>query len=145
MNKEVFLIFSMLGISYGIRLSRVREIATGLTQVTPVPDCSEWVLGVINLRGEITPVIDFRHKFSTISPPYNNETIVIALKFGDDRTMAITVDAIETIETIDPAQTQEPPPIGNAIEPRYIEALVNIDGKMINLLNIDELMNLREI
>ncbi|MDR3162521.1 MAG: chemotaxis protein CheW [Helicobacteraceae bacterium] len=145
MNKEMFLIFSMLGISYGIRLSRVREIMTGLTQITPVPDCSEWVLGVINLRGEITPVIDFRRKFSAIEPPYNDETIVIALKFNGDRTMAITVDAIETIETIDRDQMQEPPPIGNAIEPRYLETLAGINGKMINLLNIDTLMDLREI
>jgi purine-binding chemotaxis protein CheW len=145
MNKEEFLIFNMLGIPYGVRLSRVREIITYDTKITPLPGSSAWVLGVINLRGEITPVIDFRLKFSNIKQLYDDESIIIALRFEGDRMMAIVVDSIEDIEYIDMNETQRSPDIGSTIDPRYLEGLVKSGNNMVSLLNIDEILSLKEI
>lgn len=145
MIKAEFLIFNMLGVAYGIRLTRVREILTYAGQITPLPDNPDWVLGVINLRGEVTPVIDFRLKFSHIRQLYDEETIIIALRLPPDRMMAIVVDSIETITEIDPANVEKAPDIGCTLDTRYVEGLAKLGNEMVTLLNIDVLMDLKEI
>ena len=144
-TKEEFLVFDMLGIAYAVSLGRVREIMTYSGAITKLPSTAEWVLGVINLRGEITPVVDFRRKFSKIRQLYDEETIVIALRFADDRMIAIVVDSIEGTAEIAIKEIQPAPDIGSAIEPRYLKGLIEINNDMVSILDIDALLDLREI
>lgn len=144
-QKEEFLIFNMLGVAYGIRLTRIREILTFTGQITPLPNNPEWVRGVINLRGEVTPVIDFRLKFSSIRQLYDEETIIIALRLPQDRMMAIVVDNIESITELEAAKAEKAPDIGCAIELRVVEGLIRVGGEMVTLLDVDALTDLNEI
>ncbi|GHV08889.1 chemotaxis protein CheW [Campylobacterota bacterium] len=143
--KDEFLVFTMLGILYGVRLEKVREILTYENSITPLPSNPAWVLGVINLRGEITPVIDLRRKFASGSCLYDAETIVVALKLEGDRMVAIVVDTIENIVQIDMKDAQHTSDIGSTLDPRYLDGLVKVGNDMVSLLNIDVLLGIDEI
>jgi purine-binding chemotaxis protein CheW len=143
--KEEFLLFRMFGVLYGVRLSKVRENSARAGKITPLPNNPAWALGVINMRGEVTPVIDFRRKFSAMQIVYDEETIIIAIKLPSDRVMAIVADSIETIVEIDPADLQAASDIGAGLDPRYIEGLAQYKGEMISLINIDIMLDINEI
>ncbi|MDR2905546.1 MAG: chemotaxis protein CheW [Helicobacteraceae bacterium] len=142
---EEYLIFRMFGLPYGALLKRVSKIVTYQSQITPLPFSPPWILGVINLRGEVTPIIDFRLKFSKLGVVYDEETIIIALKFPNDRLMAIAVDSIETIALLKSSDMCRPIDIGGGLEARYLEGLAQIDGEMVSIINIDEMLNLEEL
>ncbi|MDR1912608.1 MAG: chemotaxis protein CheW [Helicobacteraceae bacterium] len=145
MNKEEFLIFRMFGILYGARLSRVREIITYAGRITPLPYNPVWVLGVINLRGEVTPVIDFRRKFSDIEPIYDAESIIIALRVKGDRVMAIMVDSVETIAEFDPDLLQKASDIGSGLDPAFLEGLAQIKDEMVSIIDVDTMLDVNKI
>jgi purine-binding chemotaxis protein CheW len=135
----------MFGVLYGVRLSRVREITAYAGKITPLPNNPAWVLGVINMRGEVTPVIDFRRKFSSMQVVYDEETIIIALKLGVDRTMAVVADNIETIVELDPADLRAASDIGAGLDPRCLEGLAQHKGEMISVINVDIMLDINEI
>jgi purine-binding chemotaxis protein CheW len=143
--KEEFLIFRMFGVPYGARLGKIREILAYTGKITPLPNNPPWVLGVINLRGEVTPVIDFRRKFSAMELVYDEETIIIALRLAFDRMMAIAVDHIETIVELDPSALEKASDMGSGLDPRYLEGLSPIGGEMVSIIDIDAMMDLEEI
>lgn len=135
----------MLGVAYGLRLTSVREIITFGGQITPVPNCSSWVLGVINLRGEVTPVVDYRVKFANRAQLYDEETIIIALRLKNDRMVAMVVDSIETITELDTTKIEKSPAVGTTLDLRYIEGLARFEGDMITLLEIETLTDVSEL
>ncbi|MDR2152895.1 MAG: chemotaxis protein CheW [Helicobacteraceae bacterium] len=142
--KEEFLIFRMFGVMYGVRLSRVREIITYSGKITPLPNNPAWILGVINMRGEVTPVIDFRRKFSAMDIVYDDETIIIAMKLRGDRVMAIVADNIETIAEMDADSLQAASDIGSGLDTRYLEGLARLNGEMISVINVDVMLDINE-
>ncbi|MDR1451922.1 MAG: chemotaxis protein CheW [Helicobacteraceae bacterium] len=143
--KEEFLLFRMSGVLYGVRLSKVREIATYPDKITSLPNNPAWALGVINMRGEVVPVIDFRRKFSATQPVCDKEAIIIAMKLPNDRATAIAADGVETIAEIDPASLRIASDMGNGLDPRYLEGLARYHGEMISVINVDVMLDIREI
>lgn len=141
--KEEFLVFNMIGVAYGIRLTSVREIITFSGQITPVPNCPDWVLGVINLRGEVVPVIDYRVKFSSRAQLYDSETIIVALREFNSKMISFVVDSIETISLIDTSKIDST--VETALDPRLIEGLAKHQKEMITLLNEQALTDLEKL
>jgi len=78
-NSEQLLTFILAGEEYGVNILRVQEIK-GWDSVTPIPNTPQHILGVINLRGTIVPIIDLRLRFNLDSIPYGPTTVVIMLK-----------------------------------------------------------------
>ncbi|GHS87765.1 chemotaxis protein CheA [Campylobacterota bacterium] len=140
-----FLIFRMFGLPYGVLLKAVSKIVTNHLKITPLPFSHSWVLGVINLRGEITPVIDFRLKFSKMQIVYDEETIIVALKFPGDRIMAIVVDSIETIAELDYRDIQNPADLGGGLDARLLDGLAKIDNEMVSIINIEKMLTIDEL
>jgi purine-binding chemotaxis protein CheW len=142
---EEFLIFSMMGAVYALRLTRIREILTLTQPITPLPNNPEWVRGVINLRGEVTPVIDLKLKFSDIGQIYDEETVIMAVKTSDKRITGLVVDSVDAITEFSADQIVSAPDVGSAIDVRYTEGLVRFNGQMVTLLAVDTLLALDEI
>lgn len=141
---DQYLTFMLAGEEYGLDILRVQEIK-GWDGATPMPNMPDYILGVINLRGTIVPVIDLRKHFGLESMPYNETTVVIVVKVNDndkgERTMGIVVDAVSEVYSVAMADLKPAPDYGGAISTESIKGLATMDEKMLILLEIDQLMN----
>lgn len=144
MNDE-FLTFKLGNEIYGVEITRIREILT-YPKVTELPNTKKWVKGVINLRGEVTPIIDLRVRFNIIDEPfYSAQTIVIAVKTSDSRMLGLVVDEVSDVENIDTENLLPPPMMGTSISNEYLRGLVKKLDKMIVLMDIDRILDKKEI
>jgi purine-binding chemotaxis protein CheW len=129
---------------YGIEILKVQEIK-GWSSVTPMPNMPEFILGVINLRGTVVPIIDLRKRFSMESIPYGQTTVVIVVKVADEagslRTMGVVVDAVSEVHNVAKADLKPSPEFGGALCTDSIKGLVSREEKMLIILDIDHLMN----
>lgn len=131
--------------TYGIQINKVREILT-YPIVTPIPDASRWVKGVINLRGEVAPVIDLRVRFKINNDPiYTPRTIVIAVKTMDNRMIGLVVDEVSDMENVDLDRLYPAPDMGASIAPEYLKGLFKKEEKMIVILDIDRILDKEEM
>jgi purine-binding chemotaxis protein CheW len=131
--------------TYGIQINKVREILTYPT-VTPIPDASAWVKGVINLRGEVAPVIDLRIRFNiNMDPIYTQRTIIIAVKTQDNRMIGLVVDEVSDMENVDLERLYPAPDMGTSISPEYLKGLFKKEEKMIVILDIDRILDKDEM
>lgn len=139
------LTFKLGSETYGIQINKVREILT-YPIVTPIPDASRWVKGVINLRGEVAPVIDLRIRFNVDNEPlYTARTIIIAVKTQDNRMIGLVVDEVSDMENVDLDKLYPAPDMGASIAPEYLKGLFKKDEKMIVILDIDRILDKDEM
>lgn len=139
------LTFKLGNETYGIQISNVREILT-YPVVTPIPDASRWVKGVINLRGEVAPIIDLRVRFNIDNnPSYTERTIVVAVKTHDSRMIGLVVDEVSDMENVDLEKLYPAPDMGTSIAPEYLKGLFKKEEQMIVILDIDRILDKAEM
>jgi len=146
-NQRQYLTFILATEEYAVDILRVQEIR-GWTPVTLIPNAPDYLKGVLNLRGEIIPVIELRKRFGLPSIDYGPTTVVVVLKVLSghaERVMGVVVDAVAETYNIDLDSIAAAPAVGGNIEAEFIDGLVTIDEKMLVLLDIDELMNSGEL
>ncbi|MDX2350098.1 MAG: chemotaxis protein CheW [Porticoccus sp.] len=138
-----YLTFILADEEYGVEILRVQEIR-GWTKVTPMPNQPSYLRGVINLRGNIVPIVDLRERFGIESMEYGATTVVIVIRVeseGAERIMGIVVDAVSEVYTVSDSDCQPPPDLGNAIDEQFVNGLVSVDEKMVILLDVDLLLH----
>ncbi len=139
---EQYLTFRLDDEVYGIPILSVRSIQVW-ERTTPLPNTPEHLLGVINLRGAIVPIIDLKRCFGVgESRPGPMSVMIIAsvVDQGQARTIGIVADAVETVCDIAAAQRREKTGRSGTIDESAIEGLAEIDERMIILLDIDRLL-----
>lgn len=144
---QQFLTFIMAGEEYGVDILCVQEIR-GWEEATPIPNAPPHIKGVINLRGAIVPIVDLRMCFGMSAIEYNELTVVIVLRVESStasRTMGVVVDAVSDVYSIMSKQVKPAPDLGDSVNTSYIRGLVNIDEKMVVLLEIDKLLNIEDL
>ena len=138
-----FLTFTLGDENYGLDVMQVREIR-GYEAVTKIANAPPFIKGVLNLRGDIVPIIDLRIKFAIGEPTYDEFTIVIMLHIGD-RIVGIVVDAVSDVINITADEMKPPPEFGVAFDSQYLHGLVAANDQMIILLNIEKLISSQEL
>jgi purine-binding chemotaxis protein CheW len=123
--------------NYGIDILKVQEIR-GYEAVTRIANSPEYVKGVINLRGNIVPIVDMRIRFNLPRAEYDKFTVVIILNVGH-RVVGIVVDGVSDVVRLAPEQIQ-PGPSMAAIDASCITGLGTLDDRMLILLDIDALL-----
>jgi len=137
-----YLTFVCAGEEYGVDILRVQEIK-GWDGATKVPHTPEFVLGVMNLRGVIVPVIDLRTRFGLEKRPFDASTVVIVVRVRGPRgekTVGIVVDAVSEVYNFAADTVKPPPELGGRSEGACVNGLATVDGKMVMLLDIDRLV-----
>ena len=141
---DQYLTFMLADEEYGVDILRVQEIK-GWDGVTPMPNMPDYILGVINLRGTVVPIVDLRKLFQQESIPFDKTTVVIVVRVsnGEDgeRTMGIVVDAVSEVHNIAKADLKPAPDFGGACSTESIKGLATENDKMLIMLDIDHLMN----
>ena len=128
--------------TYGLDILRVKEIR-GWSPVTRVPQSPPQVLGVLNLRGAIVPIVDLRLRFALASAEFTPVTviIVISVKTGDGmKECGLVVDAVSDVVDLDESRLRPAPTLAGSASANYIENLATLDSGMLILLNADELV-----
>ena len=130
------LVFNINNELYGIDILKVQEILNFI-QPTPIPNCPDYLKGIINLRGTIILVIDLRARFH-FEEPMNPENCVIVVVAIGNKKYGLVVDSVSDVLTINEDDIQEDIDINSGIDNRYITGLVKANEQMIILVNIDK-------
>lgn len=128
---------------YGFPIMGVREII-GLLSVTPVPQTPDYVLGVINLRGKVIPVIELRHKFDMESIEATDESCIIVVQ-TDDVGVGILVDKVREVRDIDDADIVDAPSLGGEVETDYILGIGKSEDQVTLLLDIEKILTQEQL
>lgn len=131
-----YLSFDLAGQEYGIDIQRVQEIRSA-ERATRIPTTPEHVLGVINLRGHVVPLIDLRRRFALAEAPAMLAQVVVVVRVsanGRSVTAGLLVDAVNEVCGIDAAALRPAPQLGAEAVQRFVDGLaVTARGLMVLL------------
>ncbi len=141
-NGTQYLTFVCAGEEYGVEILRVQEIK-GWDNVTRVPYVPDYVLGVMNLRGMIVPVIDLRVRFGIERRAFDASTVVIVVRVQSskgEKTVGIVVDAVSEVYSFSADAIKPAPDLGGNVADACVSGITTVDTKMVMLLDIDTLV-----
>ena len=123
---------------YAIEITKVKEIIL-LEGVTHVPQMPDFIEGIINLRGNIIPVIDLRKRFNLPCSEQTDQTRIVVTRM-DERIVGLIVDSVSQVMKIPHGDIQEPPDTIAGVAGEYLEGIGKTDNRMILLLDIEKIM-----
>jgi purine-binding chemotaxis protein CheW len=142
-----YVTFSLGDELFGVEVTRTREILS-LTPVTKVPQTPDYLLGVINLRGQVVPVVDMRLKLGLPAGVDTEDTCIIVVEVlvdGETITVGALSDAVREVMDIRSDQIEPPPRLGTRLKTEFITGMGKIDEQFMILLNIDRIFNSDEL
>jgi purine-binding chemotaxis protein CheW len=134
-----FLAFKLGREEYGVDILRVQEIRS-FEQPTRMVNAPAFILGVVNLRGVIVPIIDMRIKFGMDEVKYDSFTVVIVLNIGK-QVIGMVVDGVSDVMTLTPEQLRPVPEFSGSIDSQYVMAIGSVADRMLILLDIERVMS----
>ena len=136
-----YLSFRLAAEEYGIDILKVQEIR-GFEEPTRIAGAPPGVLGVLNLRGVIVPIVDLRTRFG-IEPHFDNITVTVVLNV-ERRVFGVVVDSVSDVVALTSDQVKPAPDFGGPIDARNIVGLGSIEqgeqARLLILLDIDHLV-----
>ena len=140
LNREgKYLTFALAHEEYGLEILKVREII-GYIDVTAVPQTPHYVRGVINLRGQVIPVVDLRAKFGMETTDVTEQTCIIVVEIsGSERTFntGIIIDHVQEVLDIPGHNIEDTPSFGAAVNTDFILGMGKVEDSVKILLDID--------
>jgi len=123
---------------YGIDILAVREIRA-YERPTRIANAPAFILGVVNLRGVIVPIVDLRIKFGMTQPTYDGSTVVIILNVAN-RVLGIVVDSVSDVLPLKDEEIRPAPEFSSAIDASFVRGLASISNRLLILVDIEMLM-----
>lgn len=134
-----YLTFLLDGQEYGLEITQVREII-GVIEFTAVPQTADFVLGVINLRGKVIPVLDLRLRFGLAFRQPDERTCIIVVETlaesGQAVLTGLLADEVSEVINVSPEDIDPTPSFGVALDTGYILGMAKIDSDVKILLSI---------
>ncbi|HTP58046.1 MAG TPA: chemotaxis protein CheW [Spirochaetia bacterium] len=137
-----FISFSVGEEEYGLELLRVKEVIR-VREITWLPKAPSFVKGIINLRGDVIPIIDLRDKFGLEAKEATANTRVIVVEV-DGKLMGMVVDSASQVVRIPADQIDPPPPVFGGRAQDFITGVGKLEDKLIILLNSDAILTAEE-
>ena len=138
------IVFRLADETYGIEVDKVRTIER-MSPVTRVPKTPPFVKGVINLRGNVVPVIDLRGRFGLpeVEPDANTRIVIVNVA---DMEVGFIVDSANDVIDLTEDMIEDPPEIVGGVKAKYLRGVAKLeDGRLLVLLNLSEVLNKSEI
>lgn len=121
-----YLTFRTDGQLFGLCIASVEQIV-GVQQIAEIPDFPVYAKGVINLRGELIPVIDIRLRFGKLEIPYNDRTCIIVTRISGNQ-FGFIVDEVDEVTDIVSERISKPPKVGNEVTNQYLTGLARLEA-----------------
>jgi len=138
-----YLTLSMCNQQFGIDISKVREII-GILPTRPIPKTPDYVMGVINLRGVVIPVIELRLKLGMPKGEYNERSCIIVLDVdtpSGQKRIGVAVDTVAEVQDVRAEDIEEPPSAGLGVNPKNILGMAKLNNEVKMLLDIDKVLS----
>lgn len=132
-NGGTHLVFGLAGEHYAAPVADVEEVLEW-QPVTVVPRCPAYLLGIINVRGSLIPVVDLRRRFGIAAAAAGDERhiLVVRIEYAGERAqMGLVVDAVEGVINLDEEAVEPPPTVGGAIEGSAIRGLARSGDRIL--------------
>ena len=141
---EKLVTFSLIEEEYGVAIREVREIIL-MTDITPVPRAPAFVEGVINLRGQIIPIVDLRKRFNLGASAIGADSRIVVVEV-DHHVLGLIVDKVSDVRDI-PTSKINPPPalVASGIGAEYIRGIANRDGQLTVLIDLKKVFTASEM
>ncbi len=142
-----YLTFALGAEEYGLEILKVREII-GYMDITAVPQTPDYVKGVINLRGQVIPVVDIRTLFGMDPKDVTEETCIIVVEVQrNQRTFSTGVVVDQVSEVLDVAgdAIEEAPQLGTSVNTDFILGMGKVNGAVKILLDIDRVLDCSDL
>ena len=142
-----YLVFSISDEDYGVPISKIREVIR-YTAITTLHEATNFLRGVINLRGRIIPIIDMRTKFGIQEKDYNDRTIFIIVDIAGSKeviNIGVAVDMVHDVIDIKEENLEKTPDIGLKLKSQYLYGIAKVNDKMLMILNMDRILTSDEV
>jgi len=136
-ERRQFITFRAGEQEFGADIMAIREIR-GFTPTTRLPQAPTYVLGVINLRGVVLPVIDLNARLGRDATQANPKHVIIVVKAGE-RNIGLLVDAVSDILTVTAGDVQPTPELARDGQAEFIDGIAVLDNRMVTILSMDRL------
>ncbi len=123
---------------YAIEITTVKEIIL-VEGITAVPQMPDYVEGVINLRGNVIPVLDLRRRFALAAAPFDDQTRIVVVRFGG-RIIGLIVDAVSQVMRIPRGDIQDPPATIAGLAGEHRVGIAKLAERMVLLLDIEQVL-----
>ncbi|RJX73815.1 chemotaxis protein CheW [Vibrio sinensis] len=141
MNDEVlqWVTFQLEEETYGINVMQVREVLR-YTEIAPVPGAPDYVLGIINLRGNVVTVIDTRSRFGLVEGEITDNTRIIVIE-SEHQVIGILVDSVAEVVYLRSSEIDTTPSVGTDESTKFIQGVSNREGKLLILVDLNKLLS----
>ncbi len=134
-----FVVFKLGDEEYGVPITQVKEI-NRLIAATKVPRSPIFIEGIINLRGQIIPIVDMKKRFDLPLTEYTGEARIIVIQVGG-HTFGVEVDSVSEVLRINSSSIEPAPDIVCSIDAKYITGIAKVGERLLILLNLDMLLS----
>lgn len=143
LNTNRFLTFYLEEEVYGVDIFDVKEIIA-MMKTTAVPKTPKFIKGVMNLRGNIIPVVDMRLKFDMpeVEPQMYTAIVIITI---EGKNIGFIVDKVEEVVNVDSENMASPPEFGAQVDTRFIKSMAKLKNKVVMILDLVALFGEEEL
>lgn len=125
--------------TYGINVMQVREVLR-YSEIAPVPGAPDYVLGIINLRGNVVTVIDTRSRFGLIPGDISDNTRIVIIE-AEKQVIGILVDSVAEVVYLRSSEIDSTPSVGTEESAKFIQGVCNRDGNLLILVDLNKLLS----
>lgn len=124
---------------YGINVMQVQEVLR-VTEIAPVPGAPNYVLGIINLRGNVVTVIDTRSRFGLASAEMDDSTRIVIIE-AEEQVVGILVDSVAEVVDLKASDIETAPNVGTEESAKFIQGVASHDSELLILVDLNKLLN----
>lgn len=128
--------------TYGINVMQVQEVLR-VAEIAPVPGAPHYVLGIINLRGNVVTVIDTRTRFGLPQAEMDDLSRIIVIE-SEAQVVGILVDSVAEVVDLHGSDIDSAPNVGNEESSRYIQGVANYDNNLLIVVDLNKLLSEQE-
>ncbi len=128
--------------TYGINVMQVQEVLR-VSEIAPVPGASHYVLGIINLRGNVVTVIDTRSRLGLPPREVDDSSRIVIIEAGK-HVVGILVDSVAEVIELRMSEVESAPNVGGEENSRYIQGVASIDGELLIMVDLNKLLSEEE-
>lgn len=134
--------FRLDGETYGVNVMQVQEVLR-YTEIAPVPGAPEYVLGIINLRGNVVTVIDTRNRFALKQGDVTDSTRIVIVE-ADEHVVGLLVDSVAEVVYLRQSEIENPPNAGHDESARFIQGVCNKNNELLILVELEKILTEEE-
>ncbi|MES9858223.1 MAG: chemotaxis protein CheW [Sedimenticola sp.] len=123
---------------YGVNVMQVQEVLR-VSDIAPVPGAPSYVLGIINLRGNVVTVIDTRSRFGLVAGEISQSSRIVIIE-AEKQVVGILVDSVAEVIDIHISEVESAPNVGNQENSKYIQGVATVNGRLLILVDLNKLL-----